>query len=255
VCANNSYSDLGYQGGYLYTSALASGVGGRTVIRYDIAGNTWQIWKDASNNDINLSSTTGNGLFMDPTASGVGYSSYAASSYWVKFDWNAKTASNTWMTTAGLGVTDANWVSVNEDSALSGGGVYYATKNDKAAGLSGGDVIYTWSGLGSPIPSVLTQKPWQAGCGQSIEFIPESVSPSGRSELWLVRGADGSSNPGNGTGNATTDWARLDSTDVASGWATGTLPGTVGYTGEIVLIQGCVFVRGQGTSWYVTKLR
>lgn len=250
VCTSNSWSDLTYQDGYLYTTALGDATY-RKILRYKIADNSWTVWQNAGS-DLLISKGTGNGLFMDPARPGVGYCAFAGGYYWVKFDWNAKTANNAWLSTSGLGVTDANWVSANEDIARGSGDVYYATKNDKTAGLSSGDVIYKWTGLTSPTPTVLVQKPWQAGLGQSIEFISRVISGSGSDELWLIRGADGSSNPGFGYGTPTTDWARLNLTSLA--WTTDRLPGTVGYNGEIVLVNGVVFVRGQDDKWYVKPL-
>jgi hypothetical protein len=249
VCSSDSCSDLAYQDGYLYTSALATG-GGRTVIRYDVAANGWHAWQNGGV-DVNISSTTGNGIFMDAATPGVGYSAWAGGGWWVRFDWDAKTANNNWMSTAGLGVTDAAWVSRNEDVAVSSG-TYYATKNDKSAGLSSGDVIYAWNSLSSPVPAVLAAKPWQAGFGQAIQVIPGSISPSGHDELWLVRGADGSTNPGEGYGNPTANWARLDLTNPGGGWAVGSLPSPVAYSGEIALVGHSIFVRGQYSRWYVT---
>ena len=249
VCSSDSCSDLAYQDGYLYTSAAANN-GGRTVLRYSVAGSAWEVWQNGGV-DVNTSSTTGNGIFMDPSASGVGYSACAGGGWWVQFDWLAKTANNNWMSTAGLGVTDAGWISRNEDVAVAGG-TYYATKNDTSAGLSSGDVVYTWNSLSSPVPTVLAAKPWQAGFGQAIEVIPGTISPSGHDELWLVRGADGSTNPGEGYGNVTSDWARLDLTNVAGGWTSATLPNPVAYSGEIIRIGRCVFIRGQFSRWYVT---
>ena len=253
VYASNSFSDLAYQNGYLYTSAAAN-TGGRTVLRYRIADPTWEVWQNGGV-DINVCATTGNGIFMHGAQAGVGYSASVTAGAWVQFDWDAKSANNAWMSTSGLAVPDAGYVSRNEDVATNGSGVYYGTKNDKTAGLSGGDVIYTWTGLVSPTPAVLAQKPWQAGFGQSAEFVPAVASPTGHDELWLLRGADGSSNPGDGLGSATDDYARLDLADVGAGWLTGHLPGLAGYTGELVLVDGCIFVRGQGASWYVAALQ
>jgi len=251
VNAWDSYSDLACQSGYLCTSALPSSGGGRTLLRYKIATDTWEIWQTGGV-DLTISNTSGNAMFMDPTQAGVGYSAWHAGFWWVGFDWSARTANNSWMSTGGLGVADAGWVSRNEDVATNGVGVYYATKNDWTAGLSSGDVVYTWTGLSSPTPSVLAAKPWQAGFGQSLEFIPGSNSPSGHDELWLIRGSDASSGASEGWGNPTSDWAQLDLANVGAGWTTGALPGTVGYQGEIVFVQGSVFVRGTGDEWYVT---
>jgi hypothetical protein len=170
-------------------------------------------------------------MIMDPTQPGVGYAASAGGAAWVKFDWTAKTSDPNWMPTTGLGVTDAGWISRNEDSATDGAGNFYATKNDKTAGLSDGDVIFKWDNLTSPNPTALIRKPWQAGFGQSIEFVPETLSPSGHGELWMIRGADGATNPGDGSGAVTGDWARLDLTNTAAGWTTGTITGgQTGYT-------------------------
>jgi hypothetical protein len=98
----------------------------------------------------------------------------------------------------------------------------------------------------------MVQKPWLSGMGQSIEFIPGRYTLSGNNELWLVRGSDGSSNAGEGWGVATNDWASLDLATLT--WKTGKLPDKAGYTAELTLINGVVFVRGQNASWYVANL-
>jgi hypothetical protein len=67
----------------------------------------------------------------------------------------------------------------------------------------------------------------------------------------MVRGTDGA-NPQEGLGSPTDDWGRLDLSTLT--WTTGKLPGTVGYTGEITLASGSVFVRGVDGYWYVAKL-
>jgi len=252
ICSvNGSVSDLAYQNGYFYMSALANN-GGRTIVRYKVSSDTWEVWQNGGV-DINICATTGNAIFMDPTQDGVGYSASHGGN-WVKFNWNAKTCDNNWMSTSGLGVPDAGWVSRNEDVAIGSNGTYYATKNDTIAGLSDGDVIYKWTDLSSPNPSVVIKKPWQCGFGQSIEFVPSTISPSGHDELWLLRGADGSTNPADGSGSWTYDLARLDLTNVAGGWITSTLPGQVGYTGEIVRVGRNIFVRSKYSSWYVATL-
>jgi len=252
VIGSYSCSDLAYQDGYLYTSATSGS--NRTILRYKITDNTWQIWQNGGA-DITSCKTTGNAMFMDPVQPGVGYSASATQNKWVKFDWNAKAADNNWMSTAGLGVTDAGWVSRNEDIATDGAGTYYATKNDKTAGQSDGDVVYTWNGLVSPTPTVLVRKPWQSGFAQSIEFAPASMTPSGHDELWLVRASDGSTNPGEGWGYATSDWARLDLANVGAGWELGVLPEPVYYNAEIIRVGEAVFVRGGGPKWFVGQLR
>ena len=252
VIGSNSCSDLAYQGGYLYTSAVSGS--NRTILRYRIADNTWQVWQNVGV-DIVSSKTTGNGMFMDPTQPGVGCSASGTQNKWVQFDWDARTANNNWMSTSGLGVTDAGWVSRNEDVATDGAGTYYATKNDKTAGLSDGDIVYKWTGLSSPTPTVLIRKPWQSGFAQSVEFVPASMTPSGHDELWLIRASDGSANPSEGWGYATSDWARLDLTNVGAGWEPGNLPGPVYYNAEITRVGEAVFVRADGASWYVGRVR
>lgn len=244
----NSNSDLAYQAGYLYTSAVLGT--NRTILRYSISSNAWEVWQSAGS-DITSCKTTGNGLFMHPSLAGVGYSASQVQGKWVSFDWSAKTSSNSWMSTSALGVTDAGWVSRNEDVAI-GSGVYYSTKNDKTAGLSGGDIICGWNTLAGPVPSVVVAKPWQCGFAQSIEFVPGDASPSGHDELWLVRGSDGSTSPGDGWGYPTSDWARLDLADVAGGWRLAQLPGPVYYNTELVLVGATAFVRAEGASWYVS---
>jgi len=248
----NSNSDIAYQNGYLYTSAI-SGTS-RTILRYSISSDTWEIWQNGGS-AITTCDTTGNAIFMSPTADGVGYSASQTHGKWVSFDWNAKASNNNWMSTAALGVTDSSWVSRNEDVAIDGSGSYYATKNDKSLGLSDGDVIYKWTSLSSPAPAVFAPKPWQCGFAQSLEFFPGSVSPSRQDELWLIRGSDGSTNPGDGWGYATSDWARLNLSDPASGWVTGSLPGSVYYNAEIVRIGSTAFVRAGGADWYVGQSR
>jgi len=253
VCDWDSYSDMAYQNGYLYTSAVANN-GGRTILRYNISANTWSIWQQGGS-DLNICYTSGNAIIMDPSTEGVGYSAWHAGFWWVKFDWNAKSADNNWFSTSGLGVLDSGWISRNEDITTDGAGTYYATKNDQTAGLSGGDVIYKWTGMAKgTTPSVLVQKPWQAGFGQSIEFIPGTKSPSGHNELWIVRGSDANDSAGEGWGQPTSNWARIDLSNISGGWIASSLPGTVGYNGEITYVNGSVFVRGTSDKWYVTKL-
>jgi hypothetical protein len=254
VIGQDSYSDLSYQAGYLYTSALANTGGptvGRAVLRYSITENTWEVWQN-DGVDINGSMTSGNGIFMDPTQSGVGYSAWHAGNRWVKFDWNNKTYDNEWISPPSV-----VWMSRNEDIATNGAGTYYSTGNDLTVGLSSGDIIYKWTGLTKgTATSTLIRKPWQNGVGQSIEFIPGQIAPSGHDELWLIRGTDGAADlPGECSCNGTSDWAWLDLTNTGAGWKTGTLPGTVVLSGEAVLINGSVFVRGKDAAWYVTKLR
>lgn len=250
VCGANSDSDLAYQQGYFYTSAINSSK--RVLLRYNIASDAWEVWR-SGNIDITVCKTTGSGMFMDSIAPGVGYSASAESTTWVQFSWDTRTANNNWLSTAGLGVPDAWLVSRNEDIATDGKGTYYSVKNDTAAGLTDGDVVYWWQGLTSPVPQVLVRKPWQCGFGQSLEFVPASATPGGADELWLIRGADGSMAPYDGSGSPTSDYARLDVSNPAAGWALGSLPGPVGYNGEIIRVGGTLFVRGSGADWYVPR--
>lgn len=250
VCGNQSDSDLAYQNGRFYTSAINSSR--RVLLRYDIAANSWEVWRNG-NIDITVCKTTGSGMFMDPVSPGIGYSASSETSTWVRFDWNAQSSDNNWMSTQGLGVSDSGLVTRNEDVATDGAGVYYATRNDSLAGLSDGDVIYHWQGLVSPSPQPLIVKPWQSGFGQSLEYVPAAVAPSGGDELWLLRGADGSADASSGAGNPTADYARLELNNITAGWSMGRLPGPVGYNGEIVLVGSAVFVRGEGPTWYVPR--
>jgi len=254
ACTWDTYSDLGYQNGRLYTSGITDYGDGRTIQRYSISGGQWEVWQDESGRDLNISNLT-HGILMNPAQDGVGIAAWHAGGWWVEFNWNARTADNNWLTPSGLPITDANWTSRNDDPATGGAGNYFATKNDWTAGLSSGDVIYTWTGLDKGAqPHLLTGKPWQAGFGQSLEFIPGTISPSGHDELWLARGTDGSESPQEGWGVPTADWARLDLSNVGAGWQQGTLPGTVGYNGEMLLVGRSVFVRGELNKWYVTRL-
>ena len=82
--------------------------------------------------------------------------------------------------------------------------------------------------------------------------MPGDASPSGHDELWLVRGSDGSTSPGEGWGYPTSDWARLDLANVAGGWRLAQLPGPVYYNTELVLVGATAFVRADGASWYVS---
>jgi hypothetical protein len=262
VCAWGSYSDLAYQSGYFYTIAEANN-GGNTILRYKIATDTWEVWQDKAGQDLNIANTT-NALHMDPARPGVGYAVWHAGGYWVQFDWYAQTADNSWMSTGNLGVSDAGWISRNEDVAFNGKtNTYFATKNDWVAGLlpnpsNGrpcGDIVYTWTGTAKgTAPTMLVEKPWQAGFGQSIEFIPADISPSGHDELWMVRGSDSAAadGPWEGSGDPTSDWAILDLSNVSAGWVSTAstsnpldpLMDSVGYSGEIILVGNTVFVKG-----------
>jgi hypothetical protein len=257
-------AELAYQDGYLYGHASTTNHPGgdwaRTFVRYHIDWDEWEVLTDPVNPEYDLVGTpsSGNALFMDPDNPGVGISVWHAGNWWVQFDWNNQTYDNAWMDTgndlAAEGVPDASWVSRNEDVATDGNGTYYATKNDWTTGQSAGDIIYTWTGAakGTRVHK-LAAKPaeWQAGYGQSIEYIPANLSPSGHPELWLIRGSTGDVSH-EGWGDPTDDWARLDLVTLT--WVTGKLPGMVRFTGEIVRVGTTVFVRGVDDLWFVAML-
>lgn len=251
-----SFGDLGYQTGYFYAAAAADG-GGRTLVRYDIANDSWDVWQQGGM-DLTISNLT-NAAIMDPSLPGVGYGVWHAGERWVQFNWDQQTADNAWISTyydlSSEGCADPHWVSRNEDPATDGQGTYYATHNDWQAGLTSGDVVYRWSGLAkNTVVHRLVDKPWQAGMGQSLEFVPGTLTPSGHDELWLIRGTDAGEAPNEGWGDPTSDWARLDLNAPTAGWTTGSLPGTVGNTGELVRIGRALFARGVDSSWYVMPL-
>jgi len=257
--------DLAYQDGYFYARGSVNQDGWKpTVTRYSVLDNAWENWLDDQGLFITSTNSSGNALVMDPANVGRGTSVWHAGNWWVEFDWNAKTADNAWMSTYwdlnAEGVGSASWVSRNEDVTTDGNGRYYATHNDWAGGLSSGDVIYYFDGLakqdrnaGLTICHKLTQKPWQAGCGQSIAFVPGGVTPTGHDELWVVRGTTGDISH-EGWGTPTSDYARYDL--VTGQWvATDNLPGQVGYTGKILYTNGSVFVRGVDAKWYVAQMQ
>ncbi len=252
---DNCYGDLAYQNGYLYSNAAGS-AGGRTLLRYQIATNTWEVWQ---RNGADVTTEVSNALIMDPAQAGAGLAVWHAGNYWIRFDWNAGTTNNAWMNTYydlyAEGCSAPSWVSRNEDVATDGAGTYWATHNDWSPGLTSGDVVYRWTGLAANTHvHKVTLKPWQAGCGQALEFIPAALTPSRHNELWLVRGMDAASQPNEGFGDPTADWARLDLSNVAAGWTAGTLPGLVTQSGELVRIGNTLFVRGVGASWYFMRL-
>ncbi len=247
IDAWDSYRGLAHQGGWLYCCAIPSGSGGRTLLRYRIGLDAWEIWGNptGAGRDLTLSNTSGNGLVMDPTLPGVGYSAWHAGFQWVSFDWNAQTANNAWMSTGSLAVPDAAWVSRNEDVCTDGNGTYYSPKNDRVAGASGGDVVYAFTPGGPPL--LLATKPWQAGAGQSIEFVPRShrLNTSGTDELWLFRGGDGAASSGEGWSNAGTTDLAIYSLGTQT-WQPVTLPFFLGQGTDSVVIGDDVFVKSSG---------
>ena len=250
INAWDSYRGLAFQNGYLYASAIPSSGGGRTIVRYQIATDTWEVWS-AAGVDITICNTSGNALFMHPTLDGVGYSAWHAGFNWVQFDWNAQSANNTWMATAGrLGVLDDDWVSRNEEAVTDGSGTYFAVKNDRGNGLSAGDVVFTFDLNGSAGPIVLlAQKPFQSGAGSSLELIPSThvLNTTGNDELWFYRGCDGLSSSMEGWGNAgTQDLGVLDLTALT--WATYTTPFFQGNGTDSVLIGDHLFVKSSGSA-------
>lgn len=253
IDAWDSYRGLAHQNGWLYCSAIPSSGGGRTLLRYQVGLDAWEIWGNptGSGQDLTLSNTSGNGLFMDPTLPGVGYGAWHAGFQWVAFDWNAQTANNQWMNTGGLGVPDAGWVSRNEDVCSDALGSYYAVKNDRAPGASAGDVIYAF-GLGGT-PAVVATKPWQAGAGQSIEYLPlgHRLNLTGAPELWLFRGGDGAASSGEGWSNAGTNDLGVFSLSTQT-WAPVTLPFFVGQGTDSVVVGDHVFVKSSGSAQSAT---
>ena len=255
VTAWDSYRGLAYQAGYLYTSALPNKGGGRTIIRYKIANDTWEVWKDSKGNDLTICNTSGNAMFMEPiptpTNVGKGYSVWHAGYYWVSFDWNNKTANNRWMSTSSLNVTNATWVSRNESITWNmnpASPVYYSTHNDWTKGLSGGDVIYKFD-LKTKNPTVVAKKPWEAGFGQCIQFIPRghALNPTNEDQLWFFRGGDCASSPHEGWSKAgTKDFAIFG---LSSKKWTPTLktPEFMGYDTDCVLIGQYLFVKAGGS--------
>ncbi len=256
VNAWDSYRGLAFQAGYFYTSAIPSKGGGRTIIRYKIRTDTWEVWKDARGNDLRISNTSGNGMFMEPLPTpsnlGKGYSVWHAGYYWVSFDWNKKAANNKWMSTASLNVKDAAWVSRNESITWNGNPmapVYYSTHNDWTKGLSGGDVIYKFD-LKTKKPAVVAKKPWEAGFGQCVQFIPRghALNTSNEDELWLFRGGDCAASPHEGWSKAgTKDFAifRLKSKKWSPTLKT---PEYMGYDTDSVVIGNCLFLKSAGSS-------
>jgi len=252
---DNCYGDLAYQDGYLYSNAAGS-AGGRTMLRYQIATNTWEVWQ---RDGVDVTTEVSNALIMDPAQAGAGLAIWHAGNYWIRFDWDAGTTNNSWMSTyydlSAEGCSAPSWVSRNEDVATDGAGTYWATHNDWSPDLGSGDVVYRWTGLAANTHvHKVTLKPWQAGCGQSLEFISAALTPSRHDELWLIRGMDAASQPNEGFGAPTSDWARLDLTNVSAGWTTGTLPGPVTLSGELVRIGNTLLVRGDGAAWYYMRL-
>ncbi|GMV36224.1 MAG: hypothetical protein AMXMBFR61_07320 [Fimbriimonadales bacterium] len=257
---------LAYQDGYFYTIGASQNhpYGGdwrRCVLRYDTNSDTWEVLEDPMNPGYDLTDMnhTGNALHMDPANPGVGVGVWHAGDWWVQFDWNAQTYDNnymnTWYNLGFQGVSAPRWISRNEDLATDGNGRYYATHNDWEPGVSSGEIIYTWTGVGKDnAVDKLVDKPydWQCGYGQSIEYIPAELSPSGHAELWLIRGSTGDVSH-EGWGDPTDDWARLNLTTLQ--WTVGKLPGDVHYTGRIVRVNDVVFIRGVDDLWYYTKLQ
>jgi hypothetical protein len=246
----DSYKGLAYQNGYLYSPAIPDGLGGRTLVRYSIAGDSWEVWQDGGGTDLNICNTSGNGLIMDPALDGVGYSAWHAGSWWVTFDWDAQTANNNWASPNGkLGVANDGWVSRNEDAAYdSATGWIYSPKNDWTVGLSDGDVIYKFTlAGGTDSMALVAQKPWEAGWGQSLEFVPagHALNQTGSDELWLFRGTDSSGSPYEGWGNSTYDYEIYDL--VLNSWdVSGTTPERQAYGSESVQIGDLIFLKGAG---------
>ena len=243
----DSYRGLAFQGGYLYTSAIPSSGGGRTILRYSIAKDSWEIWGNptGTGKDLTICNTSGNGLFLSPTVPGVGYSAWHAGGWWVSFDWNKKTANNNWKSTSGLGVPNANWVSRNEGIAYDGAGVYYSMKNDWIKGLSGGDVVYKFTLTGAP--TLVAKKPWEAGAGQTIQFIPKGcrLNASGGDEIWLFRGGDCAVKPHEG-------WSKAGTRDFAvrsltlKKWVLLKTPFYMGQGTDSVRIGDYLFIKPSG---------
>ena len=246
----DSYRGLAHQAGYLYTSAIANTGNGRTVIRYQISTDSWEVWQATAGTDLDICFTSGNALFMDPTNAGVGYSAWHAGNHWVQFDWGAQTANNAWLNTGGmLGVTDDHWISRNEDITTDGNGRYYTHTNDWTVGLSDGDCLYHFDlTLGTAVGVThLVQKPWQSGVGATIELVPagHAINTTGNDELWLYRGGDGGYQPHEGWSNAgTMDVGVFDLTALT--WATYTTSFYQGRGTDSVLIGDYLFVKSCG---------
>jgi hypothetical protein len=253
IDAWDSYRGLAHQNGYLYTSALAVPGPYRTIVRYHLATATWEAWGNPTltGSDLNICNTSGNALFMDPVLPGVGYSAWHAGGWWVTFDWNAQTTNNNWMSTTGLSGSNPTWVSRNEDFADDGAGTFYSMKNDWTAGLSSGDLVYSFTML-SPAADVV-QKPWQAGAGQTLEFLPAAhpLNITGFDELWLLRGGDGAVSPHEGWSSAgTTDWGVYDLVNAT--WMQLFVPLYLGHGSDSVKIGNYVFVKASGDATSAT---
>ena len=251
IGAFDSYRGLAHQNGFLYTSAVAIPGPARTLVRYRIASATWEVWGNPtlSGADLNICNTSGNALFMDPSLPGVGYSAWHTGGWWVAFDWNGQTASNSWMSTSGVSGSNPTWVSRNEDSATDGAGTYYATKNDWIPGLSSGDMVYSFT-VHSAAADVV-QKPWEAGVGQTLEFIPAAhpLNITSNDELWLLRGGDGLLSAQEGWSLAgTRDWGVYDL--VSATWLHLAVPHHLGHGSDSVRIGDYLFVKacGNGSS-------
>jgi hypothetical protein len=249
IDAWDSYRGLAHQAGYLYTSAIPQAGGGRTMIRYQISADSWEVWQSGST-DLIISNTSGNGIFMDPTTAGVGYSVWHAGNHWVQFDWTAQTADNAWLNLGGmLGVPDDHWVSRNEDVAADGNGRYYAVTNDWTGGLSDGDCVYFFDlalGWATNINHVV-KKPWQTGAGATLEFIPagHAANTTGNDELWLYRGGDGLSSSHEGWSTAgTQDLGILDLGTTT--WTTYTTSFYQGNGTDSVKIGDHIFIKSCG---------
>ncbi len=250
----DSYKGLAFQNGYLYTTAIPDGgIGGRTAVRYEIAADSWEVWQYGGV-DLNHCNSSGNGMLMDPTQDGVGYSAWHAGGHWVQFDWTAQTADNAWKNTGAMGVQDPGWISRNEMAAYDGNtGTYYLTHNDWDADLlpngptPDGDVIYTFTLAGAPV--ALALKPWKCGYGQDLEFVApgNALNESGYDEIWLFRGCDGLASPHEGWGNGTDDYAVMPLAGPnALTWTTGKTPDSMAGSTEAVLIGELIFVKSGG---------
>lgn len=248
-----SWRGLAGQAGYLYaTAASPQSQTERTLVRFNLAKEAWEIWGNPTRTGQDLLlPASGNGLLLHPTRPGVGCSAWAGGGKWAGFDWGLGTVDRAWMDTALLGsaLPDSGWVSRNETAVWDGRAAAYAVKNDRVRGLSAGDALFRFAWGGTPV--ALGQKPWQAGLGQSLAHLPagSGLSQTGREELWLFRGGDGNGpgaeDPGQGVSAAgTRDLGVFDLERRA--WTLLQTPLHQGHGTDCVRIGDLIFLKAAG---------
>lgn len=168
---NETGNGFGYRGGYIYTFAQPYS-GWRSVVRYNIAGDAWEVGNDTVDNGANTS------CILDDVGN-----IYGGWRGWDKIEKQSPFPNMTrlWRQHPLPAQTTHSW-----SSTRGGTNIYFL----KAMGTLVNGRIYSIpaDGTADGTFTTVTETPWPIGLGCAITYVPAAFSRYGRPELWVLRG-------------------------------------------------------------------